>query len=457
MVSITVLPPPIADAGGPYSIAEGDPLDLDGSDSTGPVTSWNWDLDDDGQYDDATGASPTVPWATLSALGIGDDGSYPVALELNGGADTASTTLTIDNTPPVLNTTGPVTVGAGVPYTLDIEAVDPGGDTIAGWTINWGDGTIDTIVGNPASVTHTYTRQGFTFDILASATDEDGTWLQNELLVPSYNGDTVYRFAPTTGAFLQALASADDPIEAEIGPDGRLYVTGEKSDNVLRHDAESGALIDEFVVAGSGGLDEAEGLAFGPDGHLYVADYTGNRVLRYNGATGAFIDVFATGGLADPYDLVFGPDSNLYGGSWTGDRVTRLDGTTGASLGTFVLPGSGGLETPEQMAFGPDGHLYVASFRSHEVLRYDGTTGDFIDVFVPAGGAGDLDRPSGLAFGPDGHLYVADHRDHAILRFDGATGTFIDEYVTPGAGGLTKPDPMTFLPGHQVTVVDVPG
>ncbi len=103
------------------------------------------------------------------------------------------------------------------------------------------------------------------------------------------------------------------------------------------------------------------------------------------------------------------------------------------------------------MTFGPDGNLYVTSFNSDQVLRYNRTTGAFIDVFVAAGGAGGLDSPAGLAFGPDGHLYVGDHADDVILRYDGATGAFIDEYVAPGSGGLTKPDPMTFLPKQRVT------
>ena len=267
-----------ADAGGPYAIVEGDTLVLDGSASAGPPTSWNWDLDNDGQYDDASGVSPSVPWATLVTLGVDDDGVYPIALEVEGGVDTATTSLTIANKVPVLNTTGAATVSTGVLYTLNLAAVDPGNDTVSSWTINWGDGTIDSIVGNPPSVAHTYTREGFTHNILASASDEDGTFLQNELLVPSFDGDKVFRFEETTGAFLQQFAAAVDPIEARIGPDGRLYVSGEQSDNVLRYNAETGTFIDEFVAAGSGGLDGAEGLASGPDGHLYVSDWAGNRV-----------------------------------------------------------------------------------------------------------------------------------------------------------------------------------
>jgi streptogramin lyase len=344
-------------------------------------------------------------------------------------------------------------VSEGGVYTLNLAAIDPGDDTISGWTINWGDGTVEQVVGDPSSVTHTYAVGGFTYDILASASDEDGTYLQNELFVPSFDGDQVFRFDATTGGFLQAFATPDDPIEADMGPDGRLFVSGERSDNVRRHDAATGGFIEEFVAATDGGLDESEGLAWGPDGHLYVASYRTDEVLRYDGTTGAFIDVFASTGLDKPYDVVFGPDGNLYVNTYTANEVLRYNGTTGAFIDVFVAAGTGGLNTPEQMAFGPDGNLYVNSFGSDEVLRYNGTTGAFIDVFVAAGGAEDLDQPSGLAFGPDGHLYVGDHVDAVVLRYDGTTGTFIDEYVAPGSGGLTKPALLSFRPEQQVGVI----
>ena len=61
-VSVTdVNEPPVADAGGPYSISEGQSLTLDGSGSMDPESdplSYVWDLDNDGQFDDASGMQP---------------------------------------------------------------------------------------------------------------------------------------------------------------------------------------------------------------------------------------------------------------------------------------------------------------------------------------------------------------------------------------------------------------
>jgi CSLREA domain-containing protein len=380
--------------------------------------------------------------------------TYLVEVAVTDGlyTDTQALTVTVGNQAITsITVSGSATVQAGTAYTLTLTADE---DATA-WTVNWGDGTIGRYTGNPGTVSHVYTQAGFTRNILAAATDASGTVHDSQLLVPTYsNGDSVMRFAPMTGAYLQTFGnngSNTNPNQAVVGPDGRLYVTEEGLDTVRRYDTATGALIDTFVAAGSGGLNEPGGLAFGPDGHLYVASYSSNKVLRYDGATGAFIDAFITG-VSRPYGLAFGPDGQLYVGLYDGDAVAHYDATSGALVGTFVTAGSGGLDAPEQLVFGPDGHLYVASFNGDAVLRYDGSTGTFLGAFVTAG-AGGLDKPSGLAFGPDGALYVSSFGSDRILRYDGSTGAYLGAYVAAGTGGLTTPAMMTFVPQQQVRVL----
>ena len=105
-----------ADAGGPYTIDEGDDLVLDGTGSlAGASATFSWDVNGDGTFGDATGATPTLAWTDLEALGITDGTGEPRTITLrltDGPTFSAVTSLTVDNVAPTATLTndGP---GAG--------------------------------------------------------------------------------------------------------------------------------------------------------------------------------------------------------------------------------------------------------------------------------------------------------------------------------------------------------
>ncbi len=69
--------PPVADPNGPYTGQVGVPVTLDGSGSYDPdpapdhIVSYEWDLDNDGEYDDATGEIVSYIWDTEGTYTIG--------------------------------------------------------------------------------------------------------------------------------------------------------------------------------------------------------------------------------------------------------------------------------------------------------------------------------------------------------------------------------------------------
>lgn len=103
-IFVKVNQPPIADANGPYEGNVGELITFDGTgsyDPDGTSISYEWDLDDEGVFDDATGPTPsetwTAPYSGTIRLRIGDE---------DGNIDIDSTTVTVeaakDTTPPTI-------------------------------------------------------------------------------------------------------------------------------------------------------------------------------------------------------------------------------------------------------------------------------------------------------------------------------------------------------------------
>ena len=86
---------PTADPNGPYEGCVGEPVTLNGSCSTaqvGTIVAWDWDLDDDGEYDDAFGETVQYTWNSAGTHNIGLKVTSSDSLTLT---DATSTTVTI--------------------------------------------------------------------------------------------------------------------------------------------------------------------------------------------------------------------------------------------------------------------------------------------------------------------------------------------------------------------------
>jgi hypothetical protein len=95
--------PPTAEADGPYEGNEGEPITLDASASYDPdnnIVLYEWDLDDDGEYDDATGITTDVVY--------GDNGTFTVGLRVtddHGDSDTDTASVLVTNVVPWVEAT----------------------------------------------------------------------------------------------------------------------------------------------------------------------------------------------------------------------------------------------------------------------------------------------------------------------------------------------------------------
>ena len=158
-----------ADAGGPYEATEDQPTRLDAGASTitdHQVPLAEWDLDGDGEFDDATGLHPTVTFP--------DPGTHTVRVRLTtlaGSVHVAQTTATVSATPPVVMAPTDTTAVVGRPHHLDGASYVDAGTSGHSATASWGDGTETALAatgdgGGRLDGEHTWTTPGtYTVDV----------------------------------------------------------------------------------------------------------------------------------------------------------------------------------------------------------------------------------------------------------------------------------------------------
>ena len=145
------LHPPKAITGGTYTGAVGQAVSLTGSaaDAGADISTYAWDLDNDGAYDDASSASTSYTWTSTGSKTIGLK-----VVDAQGGVGTASTTVTIS-----AGSASFVVTGLTPTYDGTAKAV--------------------TVVPTPSSVTYTVTYDGSstaptnagTYSVVVTSTD----------------------------------------------------------------------------------------------------------------------------------------------------------------------------------------------------------------------------------------------------------------------------------------------
>lgn len=127
---------PIADAGGPYTVNESSSVELDGTNSSGNIKSYSWEITNgSGSLSDATTATPVYN-APTDILG-----NTTVTVELtvennNGDTDNATAEITVVDTdgdgsqPPTIdNSTVQKTGQQNRAFQIDVNVSDPTSDT----------------------------------------------------------------------------------------------------------------------------------------------------------------------------------------------------------------------------------------------------------------------------------------------------------------------------------------
>ncbi len=216
---------PTADADGPYSVAEGSAVQLDGTASSDPenaILSFEWAPG--ANLDDPTSATPTytgiddtVDNLTLTVSDVGGDVTPATAL-----TDEDSTSVTVTNVSPTVTATGDA-IDEGGTATISATFTDPGTLDTHTATIDWDDGGAPEAgsVGQlAAGVERTYGDNG-SFEVTVTVTDDDGGAGSDVALVavanldPTLTLDTSGAISFPGGDYLVVEAGAELPSSAD--------------------------------------------------------------------------------------------------------------------------------------------------------------------------------------------------------------------------------------------------
>jgi DNA-binding beta-propeller fold protein YncE len=299
---------------------------------------------------------------------------------------------------------------------------------------------------------------------------------------------------------LATQAQLDRPRDADVGPDGSIYIA-DTFNHVIRRVAPDGT-ITTFAgtgVAGYGGDDgpaTSAMLTWPHDvsvdqmtGDVYIADSNNNRVRKVdtagtittvagNGRVGLAGDgrLATTARLNKPKSVAVA-DGRLYIADGLNDTIRVVDLSTGiitrfAGTGVAGFSGDGGpateamLNLPQRIAIGPRGGVYVADSLNNRIrkINANGVINTIAGTGEPgfSGDGGDallaqIKGPKGIAVNPYASVvYFSDSENNRVRQIDTRTGviTTIAGRAGKGYTGDGGPAGVAFLSNPRGLALD---
>ena len=216
---------------------------------------------------------------------------------------------------------------------------------------------------------------------------------------------------------------ASRPRDPYVGPDGRVWFVGQRSDYVAVLDPETGEFARHELDAGAG----PHNLIVADDGTIWYAGNRAAHIGRMDPATGAVEKIAMPEGVRDPHTLVFAPDGTIWFTAQQSNVVGHLDPATRAVRIAQVPTAR---SRPYGIIVDPASRPWIVQFGTNKIGTVDPATMAYEEIELPR----EATRPRRIGRTSDGAIWYVDYAEGYVGRLDPATRE-VREWQSPSGAG----------------------
>lgn len=235
---------------------------------------------------------------------------------------------------------------------------------------------------------------------------------QRYLYVADNNNDRIAVLDSSTLALLGSFAEGEvsEPHDVVFDAAGRLLVadTGNSRLAIYEVAGEKGKFVGEI----RGGFSRPEGVAVHPNGRVYVTGAGSGNIVAFNNDQA----IASAEGLSAPHDVVVAADGSIWIADAGNDRLVQMS----EELETLsIIKGKPfNFNGPRYLDFDSKGRLYVADKYAHQIKLISPGHELFYTLGQGSAGKGPglFDRPEGVVIHED-QAWFSDTYNNRIVRY----------------------------------------
>ena len=232
------------------------------------------------------------------------------------------------------------------------------------------------------------------------------------LYVADNNNDRIAVLDPTSLALLGSFAQGEvsEPHDVVFQADGKLLVADTGNSRIAIYEV-SGAT-GRYVGEITGNFSRPEGVAVHPNGRVYVTGAGSNNIVAIDNGQ----PVATAAGLSSPHDVAIAADGSVWIADAGNDRLLQMNADL--KILTIIEGTPYDFAGPRYLDFDSQGRLYVADKYSHKIKVLNPNNRLMYTLGQDRAGLGPdkFDRPEGVVIDKQ-HVWFSDTYNNRIVRY----------------------------------------